>query len=76
MFSMTPKTWMCMRSAILMALETIKLTKSCGDVTIIKSSTGRLWKIVKATSPVPGIIWEKPWHPSMEKDSGIIAHLH
>ena len=40
--------------AMLKAFFTIICTSSCGDVTITIPSTGRDWKTVSGTSPVPG----------------------
>ena len=40
--------------AMFTALRTIMLTRSCGVVTTTTPSTGRLWKTVSGTSPVPG----------------------
>lgn len=38
----------------IVCLFTIMVTRSCGVVTIIIPSTGRLWNTVSGTSPVPG----------------------
>ena len=54
MFSTRPSTGLCIISAILADLDTIISTKSCGDDTITTPSTGRDWKTVRGTSPVPG----------------------
>ena len=40
--------------AMLHALDTIRDTKSCGDVTITMPLSGMDWNTVSGTSPVPG----------------------
>ena len=40
--------------AMFTALVTIMLTRSWGEVTTTTPSTGRDWKTVRGTSPVPG----------------------
>lgn len=40
--------------AIFTAFSTTMLTRSCGEVTMITPSTGRVWNTFSATSPVPG----------------------
>ena len=49
-----PSTGISIICAIFTALSTIMDTSSCGDVTTTIPSTGRDWKIVSGTSPVPG----------------------
>ena len=54
MFSTRPSTGMFIIFAIFAAFSTIMPTSSCGLVTMMIPSTGRLWKTVSGTSPVPG----------------------
>ena len=52
-------TGMFIICAILYAFMTIMRTRSCGEDTITTPSTGRDWKTVSGTSPVPGGISTK-----------------
>ena len=56
---MRPSTGTSIIWAILAALVTIMLTRSWGLVTTMTPSTGRDWKTVRGTSPVPGGISTK-----------------
>ena len=55
----TRKIGISMLFAIFRAFFTIRLTRSCGDVTVMIPSTGIDWKTVSGTSPVPGGISTK-----------------
>ena len=54
MFSMRPQTLIFIICAMPTAFRTIMPTSSCGVVTTMMPSTGRDWKTVSGTSPVPG----------------------
>ena len=54
MFSTMPSTGMFIIFAMFTAFSTIIPTSSCGLVTMMIPSTGRLWNTVSGTSPVPG----------------------
>ena len=69
MFSTMPRMGMFIIWAMLTALATIMLTSSWGLATTMMPSTGRLWKTVRGTSPVPGGISTKRKSTSFQTTS-------